>query len=188
MASRLYPCNSNRELMEKLAWVSEGTYSQMEGIQAHVSLREDERLCYHPREGEYTVGKVVVPATEDHPEVRACTMEAPDGTILFGHDTDYGSGPDDASYLIWAWKHDDYPEVHDLENFIMSGWGRVHFPEHWENRMVRFDDEFIGPVICGEYYGGGTDDPELIRELLHHMDTPLPEGVSIEDLHGVFWG
>lgn len=188
MGTRLYPVTEDKELLEDLALVPRGTYALMEGIKKQIAARTttDFLSRYQPPEGEYILGDVVHEACEFCPEAREIMVEMPDGEIMEGETCNQGENPDDASYLVHKWKVENYHHVHVLETFLTFGWGRVRFPFSWEDRLIRWNEEFIGPTQHGSYCCGGVEDLTLMEQLLAYNNIPISKEET-QELDGLCW-
>jgi hypothetical protein len=73
---------------------------------------------------------------------------------------------------------DKHPEANILDNFMTFGWGKLN-SEQWAVAK-----ELLGPDEC---WNGSITDPADVLRMLNAKFCML-NGVSIEELEGVYWG
>lgn len=71
------------------------------------------------------------------------------------------------------------PDADYLDNFLLFGWGKLT-SEQWEVAK-----ELLGPDDC---WHGSTTDIDAVKRMLAGNYNCTLNGVSIEELEGVYWG
>lgn len=165
MGVRLYPITKSPEVLCKLAGVPKETWEKEKTLPSSFEWCQEQHLP-------------PLRTNDGREEARM-----PDGSWVATDNKSQGEGyGEDYSYLLYKWLHRIHPDVMALRDFILSGWGRITFPEHWS--VGDYDDSCEFNYCCGK-----VEDPHKVAELLVSNNISLAfTGLTVEDLEGLCWG